>query len=298
MGRGRRRDRDRLRPRRRADPELRPAAARDADRHQPRSADELPRRRARRRRRERSRPRSPKRSRRATAARDLAAVRADACSGLDAAALRFLDAMRFAVPADANVVVDMCIPGYWMAGFYTPSAPRRLQVPLGWGTLGYAFPAALGAALTDTGPTVVALRRRRLPVRLWRARDDGAGGDPADRRHRRRRRLRDAPLRPGPRGRGDASAWTSTRPTSRPLAASFGVWAETVFGPRRRLRRGARPPRRDPAAVRARRPAPRRRWSRRRTRRRTGTASGSRRGGHRVAGQCERASSVPVGPSG
>ena len=48
----------------------------------------------------------------------------------------------------------MCIPGYWLAGFYTPAAPRRLQVPLGWGTLGYAFPAALGAALSGTGPTV------------------------------------------------------------------------------------------------------------------------------------------------
>ena len=48
----------------------------------------------------------------------------------------------------------MCIPGYWLAGFHTPAAPRRLQVPLGWGTLGYAFPAALGAALADAGPVV------------------------------------------------------------------------------------------------------------------------------------------------
>ena len=85
---------------------------------------------------------------------DLAAVRAEACAGLDGGALRFLDAMRFAVPADGTVVVDMCIPGYWLAGFYTPAAPRRLQVPLGWGTLGFAFPAALGAALAGTGPVV------------------------------------------------------------------------------------------------------------------------------------------------
>jgi thiamine pyrophosphate-dependent acetolactate synthase large subunit-like protein len=85
---------------------------------------------------------------------DIAAVRAAGCGVLDATALRFLDAIRFAVPADGNVVVDMCIPGYWLAGFYTPAAPRRLQVPLGWGTLGYAFPAALGAALSGTGPTV------------------------------------------------------------------------------------------------------------------------------------------------
>src|SRR4051812_20088754 len=85
---------------------------------------------------------------------DLAAARADACAGLDANALRFIDAIRFAVPEDGTVVVDMCIPGYWLAGFYTPARPRRLQVPLGWGTLGYAFPAALGAALAGTGPVV------------------------------------------------------------------------------------------------------------------------------------------------
>jgi len=48
----------------------------------------------------------------------------------------------------------MCIPGYWLAGFHTPAHPRKLQIPLGWGTLGYAFPAALGAALADRGPVV------------------------------------------------------------------------------------------------------------------------------------------------
>ena len=81
-------------------------------------------------------------------------VRAQACEELDERALRFLDAMHFALPDDAIVVADMCIPGYWLAGFYTTTAPRRLQIPLGWGTLGYAFPAALGAALADAGPVV------------------------------------------------------------------------------------------------------------------------------------------------
>ena len=81
-------------------------------------------------------------------------VRAEACAALDGRALRFLDAMRFALPDDAVVVADMCIPGYWLAGFLTPAAPRRLQIPLGWGTLGYAFPAALGAAIAGTGPAV------------------------------------------------------------------------------------------------------------------------------------------------
>jgi thiamine pyrophosphate-dependent acetolactate synthase large subunit-like protein len=84
----------------------------------------------------------------------LSNVRAQACAGLDADALRFLDALSFALPEDAVLVVDMCIPGYWAAGFRTVAAPRRLQVPLGWGTLGYAFPAALGAALAGAGPVV------------------------------------------------------------------------------------------------------------------------------------------------
>jgi acetolactate synthase-1/2/3 large subunit len=81
-------------------------------------------------------------------------VRAAACGSLDPAALRFLDAFAFAVPSDAVVVADMCIPGYWLAGFHAFARPRRLQYPVGWGTLGYAFPAALGAALAGAGPVV------------------------------------------------------------------------------------------------------------------------------------------------
>ena len=83
---------------------------------------------------------------------DVAAIRADACGTLDPTALRFLDAIRFAVPADGNVVVDMCIPGYWLAGFYTPAAPRRLQVPLGWGTLGLRVPGRVGRRAVRHGP--------------------------------------------------------------------------------------------------------------------------------------------------
>ena len=82
------------------------------------------------------------------------AVRAEACRDLDARALRFLDAVSYALPDDANVVCDMCIPGYWIAGFHGFSHPRKLQYPMGWGTLGFAFPAALGASLAGTGPTV------------------------------------------------------------------------------------------------------------------------------------------------
>jgi thiamine pyrophosphate-dependent acetolactate synthase large subunit-like protein len=84
----------------------------------------------------------------------LRAVRAEACRELDGRALRFLDAVSYALPDDANVVCDMCIPGYWIAGFHGFHHPRKLQYPMGWGTLGFAFPAALGASLAGSGPTV------------------------------------------------------------------------------------------------------------------------------------------------
>lgn len=81
-------------------------------------------------------------------------VRADGCRSLDGRALRFLDALSFGLPPDAQVLCDMCIPGYWTAGFYDFTQPRKLQYPVGWGTLGFAFPAGLGAALCDDQPTV------------------------------------------------------------------------------------------------------------------------------------------------
>jgi thiamine pyrophosphate-dependent acetolactate synthase large subunit-like protein len=68
--------------------------------------------------------------------------------------LGFLDAFSAAVPDDATVVCDMCIPGYWLGGFHPVPAPRRLAYPMGWGTLGWAFPAAIGAALGGPGPAV------------------------------------------------------------------------------------------------------------------------------------------------
>ena len=85
---------------------------------------------------------------------DLEHVRHDACAQLDEPALEFLDAVAFALPEDANVVCDMCIPGYWIGGFHPFPHPRKLHYPVGWGTLGFAFPAALGSALAGTGPTV------------------------------------------------------------------------------------------------------------------------------------------------
>jgi acetolactate synthase-1/2/3 large subunit len=67
-------------------------------------------------------------------------------------ALELLDTLEAVLPEDAVVVCDMCIPGYWLGGFLRVPAPRRLCYPLGWGTLGCAFPQGLGAALAGAGP--------------------------------------------------------------------------------------------------------------------------------------------------
>ena len=72
----------------------------------------------------------------------------------DPQAASFLEIIHRALPPDAVVVTDMCIPGYWLAGYWRVPRPRKLGYPLGWGTLGFGFPASLGAGLAGAGPTV------------------------------------------------------------------------------------------------------------------------------------------------
>jgi thiamine pyrophosphate-dependent acetolactate synthase large subunit-like protein len=67
----------------------------------------------------------------------------------------FLDAFESGLTEDTVVVADMCIPGYWFGGFGRVEKPRGLAYPVGWGTLGFGFPAGLGAALS--GRPAVAL---------------------------------------------------------------------------------------------------------------------------------------------
>jgi acetolactate synthase-1/2/3 large subunit len=89
--------------------------------------------------------------------RRLTAIREEVRDGLVAEnpeAVVFLEAFDAAVPRDCVVVADMCIPGYWLAAFHPISGPRRLAYPVGWGTLGFAFPAAIGAALGTRDPVV------------------------------------------------------------------------------------------------------------------------------------------------
>jgi acetolactate synthase-1/2/3 large subunit len=66
-----------------------------------------------------------------------------------------LSAIRNVFPRDAVTAWDMTILGYWAAAQFPTLTPRRFLYALGSGTLGYAWPGALGAkaALPNT-PTL------------------------------------------------------------------------------------------------------------------------------------------------
>ena len=49
-------------------------------------------------------------------------------------------------PEDAVVVCDMAVAGYWTGVYADQPRPRRLVYPVGWGTLGFGLPAAIGPA--------------------------------------------------------------------------------------------------------------------------------------------------------
>lgn len=58
-----------------------------------------------------------------------------------------LETIRTVLPRDAVHAWDMTILAYWAAEFLPALEPRRFLYPIGSGTLGYAWPAALGAAV-------------------------------------------------------------------------------------------------------------------------------------------------------
>jgi thiamine pyrophosphate-dependent acetolactate synthase large subunit-like protein len=147
----------------------------------------------------------------------------------DADATVFLDTLERALPDDAIVVCDMCIPGYWLGGFHRTPAPRKLSYPLGWGTLGCAFPQGLGAALAGAGPAVsisgdggflyacgelAAAKQEDIPLTAVIVDDGGYG------------MIRyDQDLHGDPREGVDL-----TNPDFVALAAAFGIRADSVDG--------------------------------------------------------------------
>ncbi|MER7542608.1 thiamine pyrophosphate-binding protein [Actinomadura sp.] len=83
--------------------------------------------------------------------RSLRAVREAVWSRLagdprSADAVAFLRSVEAAITDDTVVVCDMAVPGYWYGGYGRVGGARRLQYPVGWGTLGFALPASLGPA--------------------------------------------------------------------------------------------------------------------------------------------------------
>ncbi|MBC7372703.1 MAG: thiamine pyrophosphate-binding protein [Frankiales bacterium] len=103
--------------------------------------------------------------------------------------LAFLAALESGLPDDVVVVADMCVAGYWYGGFGRVGLPRGLAYPVGWGTLGFGFPAALGTSLSGR-PTVAVVgdggflfacgdlataAQERLPVTVVLVDDGGYG---------------------------------------------------------------------------------------------------------------------------
>jgi acetolactate synthase-1/2/3 large subunit len=78
--------------------------------------------------------------------------------GEDELELGLLRTIRAALPRDAVHAWDMTILAYCASARFPALEPRRFLYPLGSGTLGYAWPAALGAkvALPDTPALAVA----------------------------------------------------------------------------------------------------------------------------------------------
>jgi len=64
-----------------------------------------------------------------------------------------LETIRVAVPPQAVTAWDMTILAYWAAAHFPVTEPRRFLYPLGSGTLGYAWPGALGASAAGS-PTL------------------------------------------------------------------------------------------------------------------------------------------------
>jgi acetolactate synthase-1/2/3 large subunit len=68
-----------------------------------------------------------------------------------------LETIREAVPPGAVSAWDMTILAYWAAAHFPVTEPRCFLYPLGSGTLGYAWPAALGAAVALPGTPALAV---------------------------------------------------------------------------------------------------------------------------------------------
>ncbi|HTV94832.1 MAG TPA: 5-guanidino-2-oxopentanoate decarboxylase [Steroidobacteraceae bacterium] len=89
-----------------------------------------------------------------------AAIRREIERGFDAKARgwqRALDAIRAGLPRDAAVFTDMTQIAYFGNYAFAVDGPRQWFHPSGYGTLGFALPAAIGAKLSSPARAVLAL---------------------------------------------------------------------------------------------------------------------------------------------
>ena len=94
------------------------------------------------------------------AAGRVAGLRAEIEGALDAKARGWqsaLEAIRAALPSDAAVFTDMTQIAYFGNYAFPVDAPRRWFHPSGYGTLGYALPAAIGAKIASPARAIAAL---------------------------------------------------------------------------------------------------------------------------------------------
>jgi acetolactate synthase I/II/III large subunit len=123
------------------------------------------------------------------------ALRARIAAGLDAQGRELergvLRDIAAAAGPDAAIAWDMTIMGYWAAAHLPVERPRTFLYPLGSGTLGYAWPAALGAQAARPGGRTLAVmgdggmhyalgelataRQHGLPAKLLIVDDSGYG---------------------------------------------------------------------------------------------------------------------------
>lgn len=138
-----------------------------------------------------------------------------------------LETIRTVLPRNAVHAWDMTILAYWAAEFFPALDPRRFLYPLGSGTLGYAWPAALGAAVAFSDrPTLCVVgdggfsyglaglataRQHALPIALLVIDDGGYG---ILRRHQRH-------------AYGETYAVDLVQPDFAALSGAFGVPAKT-----------------------------------------------------------------------
>jgi thiamine pyrophosphate-dependent acetolactate synthase large subunit-like protein len=71
--------------------------------------------------------------------------------------MKLLDDLRKALPGDAIVANDSTVATYWTRRYFEVHEPRTFLWPMGSGTIGFGFPAAIGAKIANPERRVVAL---------------------------------------------------------------------------------------------------------------------------------------------